>query len=182
MRPAVLLIVAAVSAAAAAPALAFVGSVVDMGGKPIEGARACYVVGNAELFCSETDDSGRFELPGSMQDGIRVVADGYSPRTILVAEASAPVVLERSPTLLVKLLDATDGTPISEGQVSVVYSSGKFLGPFPVNASGVRVRRVLRSGEARIVIVAPGYRQPHPQPIDLVPGKLTEVSIELLPE
>ena len=48
--------------------------------------------------------------------------------------------------------------------------------------AGVRVRRVLRSGEARIVIVAPGYVQPHPQPIDLVPGKQTEVSIELLPE
>jgi hypothetical protein len=177
-----LLLAATVSAAAVAPALAVEGFVVDADGKPIEDARVCYVVGNAELFCSETNDKGRFELPGSLQDGIRVVADDYLPRTILVAEATTPVVLERSPTLLVKLVDASNGKPISEGQVSVVYSSGQFHGPFPVNASGVRIRRVLRPGEARMLVVAAGYRQPQPQPIDLVPGKETEVSIELQPE
>lgn len=162
-------------------AVAMEGTVVDRQGKPIAGARACWVSGKVELLCSQTDETGYFSLPDSEQDSLRIVADEYLPREVPGTAVVAPIVLELAPSLWVHLLDGASGKPLAEGEVSVVYSSGHAQGPFPVNASGVRVRRVLKPGEVRIVATVPGYVQDAPLPTELESGKETEVTLELRP-
>ncbi len=164
---------------AALPASAFEGTVVDGAGRAIQGARACYVVGNVELICSSTNEAGEFELPDSEVDFLRVVADDYLPRSLSAAATVAPITLDLAPTLFVRLIRGGDGKPIADGQVSVVYSSGQLRGPFPVNASGVRIRRVLPPGDARLVAVADGFKQATARPVKLEAGKHVEIEIEL---
>ena len=160
--------------------LATDGTVVDSVGRPVVGAQACYVAGNADLYCSVTDDRGNFSLPDSEQDSLRVLAEGYMPKTVVASTLVAPIVLLRSPTLIVRLVDG-EGERLNEGEVSVVYSTGQSRGPFPVNASGVRIRRVLPPGEARVVARAEGFRQEKPEPVELEAGKTSEVEIRLVP-
>lgn len=146
------------------------------------GARICYVSGSVELLCSGADGEGRFEMLDSSVDTVRVVADGFLPRTLPAATAAGPIALEPAPTLWVRLVDASSGQPLREGQVSVVYSTGRSLGPFPVNAAGVRIRRLLRPGEARILARVDGFSQHAPSAVLLEPGKEATVTIELRPE
>lgn len=164
---------------ASLPARGFEGTVVDGEGRAIKNARACYVVGNVELICSSTNEAGKFELPDSEVDSLRVVADDYLPRSLSAVATVAPIALELAPILVVRLIRSSDRKPIADGQVSVMYSSGQIRGPFPVNASGVRIRRVLPPGAARLVAVADGFKQAAPRPVTLEAGKHVEIEIEL---
>ena len=177
-----LLLGAAIGLGFAGSVAALEGKVVDSTGEPVVGARVCYAVERAELLCSATGDDGAFELPDSKMDTLRVVADDFLPIELGAASVVGPIVIRRAPTLVVRLVNAENGEPIADGAVSVVYSTGKVRGPFPVNASGVRVRRLLTPGEVRILAEAAGYRQPGATHVELESGEQTEVTIELRPE
>jgi hypothetical protein len=169
-------------ALAAGPALGLTGSVVDDRGQPVPFARACWVRQGVELICVEADARGVFDLPGSELQEIRLSADDLFPRTLPAAEvARGPIALERSPVLTVRLVRAGTGEPIAGGEVVVVYPTGKEVGPFPVNANGVRVRRVLPPGDVRVIARAPGFAELPPRALTLVGGQAIDLKLELEP-
>jgi hypothetical protein len=161
------------------PVLAAAGFVVNAERKPIEGARVCYFVDSLELICTLTDKEGRWELPVSQTDTIRAHADGYNPTTFSAVAKQGPVVLERAPVLTVRLTDGASGERIAKGEVLITYPSGKELGPFPTNKSGLRIRRGLLTGEIRLVGKAEGFRPSSPIAVQLEAGEETAVTIEL---
>ena len=127
------------------------GIVIDPKGDPLEGVRVCYTVVGVEELCVSSDENGNWELPQSRIDTIRLTLDGYLPKKTSGGEHPEPVILEFAATLLVKLEDAS-GEPVESGQIQVIYSSGKRIGPFPISrASGTRIRSLL---PGPIVIVA----------------------------
>jgi hypothetical protein len=169
-------------ALATGAALALGGSVVDDRDPPVAFARVCWARQGVELICVEADARGAFELPQSELGEIRVSAEEFFTRTLTSAEAArGPIVLVRSPVLTVRLVRAGTREPIAEGHVVVVYPTGKEVGPFPVNAKGVRVRRLLQPGDARVVARAPGHAEAAPQAVTLVGGKTIALEIELAP-
>jgi hypothetical protein len=175
-------VAAAVGALAVAPAVALQGTVVDDRDRPIFRARVCYERGGAELFCSETDAQGRFELPDSEVELIRVSSrDSYTVTRPAKDALQGPIVLVAAPQLLVRLVRAGTREPIAEGEVLVAYPAGRQVGPFRANASGVRVRRVLDPGEARVVGRAPGFLDSPPHVVTLAGGTVTELTLELEP-
>jgi hypothetical protein len=171
---------AALAFAASLPAAASVeGTVVDEDNEPIKGARVCYLEEGAELLCVETDKQGRYALLDSRLDTVRAHAPRYLPVTFSAVDQQAPVVLRRAPALLVRLVDGASGEPIAKGEVFVTFSSGKEMGPFPANAAGVRIRRLITAGEVRVLGKAEGYRDAKPQAVTLVAGEESEVVLEL---
>jgi hypothetical protein len=180
-RPAARALIAAAACLAAAPALAIDGTVQDAAGHPLADARVCYVDGDRIERCVETDPQGRFEMPDMHLDELWIAADGFLPSTVSTAELDRPIVLDPSPSLLVRLVDARSGEPIDRGQVYVVYPTGREVGPFPVNRAGVRVTRVVAPGKARVRVEAPGYASGRPREIELVGGEETEVELKLEP-
>ena len=166
-----------------APALAVTGTVTDAAGLPLVQARVCYFQKetNIEQGCGNPSKTGTFLLPDSKRLMIRASADGYFSQTVPALGHQA-IVLERSPTLTVRLLDDTNGEAIESGEVFVIYSSATMKGPFPTNRAGVKISRILRSGEVRLIGKADGYEQSEPQAVILEPGKASEVSLRLIPK
>ncbi len=174
--------VAAMVAIAGAPALAVSGSVTDTSGKPIAEARVCHyqVETNIEPLCVETDTEGRFEVIDSRSLKLRVSAPGYFPQTV-EALGHHEVVLERSPSLRVRLVDATTKEPIDQGEVFVIYPSARRKGPFPANRNGVLITRVLDPGQIRVIGRAEGYADSEAVPVKLERGQESEATLELEP-
>lgn len=141
---------------AAGPVSAATGHVFDADGKPIAGARACLVAGGAEGLCSITDGNGYYGLPDSEVPWVRITASGFLPKQVAAVDHEAPITLDRSASLLVRLFDLESGAPISKGQVFVIYPSGAKKGPFPTNAAGVHVAS-LDPGEIVVKGVAEGH-------------------------
>ena len=112
---------------------------------------------------------------------IRASAEGYFPETV-PALGHQTIVLERSPTLTVRLLDDSNGEPIDSGEVFVIYSSATMKGPFPTNRTGVKISRVLQPGDVRLIGKADGYEESKPQAVTLEPGEQSEVSLRLRPK
>jgi hypothetical protein len=175
-------LIAAGLALSSAAAFAIEGTVVDRGGKPVPSAQVCYMAGNQVRRCAPTGDDGRFEMPDTPLDTLRVAAEGYRVTTVSVADVGSPIVLLSAPSLLVRLVDAATGEPIEKAEVFVVYPSGREIGPFPVNRAGVRIRRVIQPGKARVRVVAAGYDSGRPHEIELVEGEETEVELRLEPD
>lgn len=179
---AALLVLGIVSASAAAPPRGTVhGTVRDSDGQPIQGARVCYMEGRYEDGCVETDDEGAFELAPSKLTRVRVLVRDFLPQTFDVAAVPAPIVMKRAPSLLVRLIDASSGKPISQGQVFVIYPSGARKGPFPTNKAGVRIQRVLEPGAVRLTAEAEGFVTSEPMPLTLEAGHESEAVVELDP-
>ena len=136
---------------AAGTAWASSGVVIDPRGDPLEGVRVCYTVVGVEELCVSTDEKGKWELPPSSIDTLRLTLDGYLPKNTVGGNHPEPVILEFAASLLVKLEDPS-GDPAESGQFEVIYSSGKRIGPFPISrAAGTRIRSLL---PGPIVIVA----------------------------
>ena len=57
-------------------------AVIDPEGKPIEGARVCYVSAGAEILCVETSAEGFFKLPQSDMDTVKIMASGFLHRAV----------------------------------------------------------------------------------------------------
>jgi len=165
---------------AVAPALAVTGKVTDTRGRPIAEAKVCHFQEeiNIEPVCGVTNAAGEFDLPDSTHLSLRIHAEGYFPRTI-AARGHHEIVLEASPTLLVRLVDAASGAPLERGEVFVVYPSAKRKGPFPTNRNGVRIARVLQPGEVRLIAQAEGYDKSDAVAVKLERGKESQVEIRL---
>jgi hypothetical protein len=174
--------VTAFVAVVASPALAVTGTVTDVAGEPIEDARVCHLQleTGREIYCVGTDEEGGFEVVDSGVNDLRISAEGYFPESV-PATGHHVIVLELSPTLLVRLVDATTREPIAKGEVFVIYPSAKKKGPFPANRAGVRITRVLRPGEVRLLALADGYEPGGPLSVTLEAGKESEATLELRP-
>ena len=168
--------------ASAVPALAVTGKIVDTEQTPIADAEICYLAaGGATLLCAQTDEDGRYELPDSEQDRIRVTATDHVYRVLPVEELPESIVLLRAARVLVRLTDAETGERIGDGRVWVVSASGRRHGPLPCRAAGVRVRS-LAPGPAEVFAGAEGYVQSEPTPVTLEAGGESEVVLELQPQ
>ncbi len=166
--------------AGASPGLG--GKLVNTDGGPVVGATACWVVGEEIGECGTSDDTGRFMLPLPLHPRIRIMAEGYHPALVTATSLDAAVVMYRAPVLWVRLIDADTGEAISEGELRVAYSSGRQFGPFPVNAAGVKIQRLLPPGEVLLRVLAPGYRFTDPESVELKSGFETKVDIKLTRE
>jgi len=175
--PALLLLVAFSS-----PLLAVKGTVTDSDGRPLEKARVCYFQSgtNVSMGCTNPQKDGFFEMPDSKAMTLRVSLAGYYPETV-PAQGQHLIVLKRSPTLTVRLIDAASGEPIDSGEVFVVYPSAAKKGPFPTNRAGVKIARILDPGEVRLIGRAEGYEESEPKPVTLVVGQEIEADLELRP-
>jgi hypothetical protein len=136
---------------------------------------------NLEQLCVSTDGAGGFELFDAEYMSIRIGAAGYFPQ-VVEAQGHQEIVLERSPTLTVRLIDASSRKPIDSGEVFVVYPSAKKKGPFPTNRAGVRITRILQPGEVRLIARADGYEDSDPYRIELERGGESEATLELRPK
>jgi hypothetical protein len=157
------------------------GQVLDAARKPLAGAHVCYLAGMEEKDCVSADAEGRFSLGLEPYDRVRVVAEGHLPHVFLTASPPAsPIVLERTPVLVARLIDARSGRAL-RGQVTVLFPTGASKGPFPANEVGVRISRVLEPGTVRVTGVAHGYRESLPREVTLVGGREATLVIELEP-
>jgi hypothetical protein len=161
-------------------ALAATGTVKDSEGRPIADASVCHfqTETKVEIYCVGSDARGHFEIVDSEVNELRVSAVGYFPETV-PASGHHAIVLERSPTLLVRLVDAETRRPLAKGEVFVIYPSAKKKGPFPTNRAGVRIARVLQPGDVRLIAHAEGYAPSEPVALTLDPGKESEATLEL---
>jgi len=165
------------------PALAVSGQVVDEQGEYVEGVRVCHFQTTTlrELMCVGTREDGFFELPDSKPKVVvRIAAPGYFAETI-PSKGHATVILRKAPTLVVKLVDRETSEPIESGDVFVIYPSAKKKGPFPVNAAGVRISRILEEGQIRILARADGYMFDGEESVTLEPGEERVVTVKLSP-
>jgi len=166
--------------AAAGPAAAATGTVIDPAGKPIAGARVCHFMDNIEILCAISKDNGSFDIIDSTAMPMRVTAEGFLPE-VVPAAGHQEITLRRAPILLVRLVDAQTAAPIDRGEVLVVYSPTEAKGPFPANRAGVRIQRLLRPGPARLVGRAEGYLDSRPEVVTIEAGKEVELTLRLEP-
>ena len=155
------------------------GYVVDPEGRPLKGARICYMLADAEGLCTETDARGYYAMPQSPLDTVRITATGYLSRFVAAAPQESAIQLERAASLLIKLVDAETGGAIASGELIVTYSRGDRRGPFPVNQAGVRVRG-LRGGSVVLTASAAGYQDTR-STLELAAGEQKSSTIELQP-
>jgi hypothetical protein len=179
--PLTLLALAALGASSSPQDPSIGGHVQDPEGRPIQGARVCYLVpGGADVLCATTDAQGSYRLPRSRLPTLRVSAEGYLPLTFLAASRGEPLRLRRAASLWVRLKDASTGGPIPNGEVSFVTSSGRVRGPFPATAGGVRIR-TLEPGTVRVTGRAVGYEDATGVAVQLVGGEEAQIVLELRP-
>jgi hypothetical protein len=169
---------AAAAALVSLTASAATGRVIDTEGRPIPNARVCHFMDNIELFCGMSKENGEFDIPDSTDMPMRITAEGYLAETS-PAVGHQEITLKRAPVLFARLVDAATGEPIEKGKLLVVYSSVETKGPFPTNRAGVRVQRVLKPGEVRLLAKAEGYEDSLPQAVTLKPGEEAQAVLKL---
>ena len=153
------------------------GRVVDSDGRPVAGAQVCVVVGGNPTMCDETAADGSYALPGRDQPAVRIVATGFLPRTIAAVAQASPVVLERAAALRLRGVDRATGKGTA-GEADLVYSTGRKLGPFPLNEAGLAIP-TLPPGDARVVVRAAGYREATSEVVRLASGRSAEIVVQL---
>jgi len=151
--------------------------IVDESGAPVVGARVCYFEGGVEQVCTQSVARGQFELMDSKLKTMRIVHSGFLPRTLPARTYRNPIVLSQGARILVSLRDAAEGRAIG-GEVEIIWPSGRQLGPFPANVSGVRINS-LPDGAVRVIGRAPGYLVSDSVFATLEAAKLVEVVIDL---
>lgn len=159
--------------------LAASGTVRDDRGRTLAGAQACLVVDHVDVLCVTTIEDGYYRLPGGEAKGatVRVSANGFLPVEVAAVDQTAAIVLQRAAAFRARLVDATDGTPLSEGHVWIVESTGRRIGPLPVNRAGVEISTFL-PGRYRFQGEAPG-RIPAVVEVDLVAGQARDIELRL---
>jgi hypothetical protein len=171
------------------PALAFAivpcwaasGRVTDPAGKPLVGAKACFVANNKEGKCALTDAQGHYSLPDDGGTKVRILAPGFLARTVAAVDQESPIVLNPAAKLRARLVDAKTGKPIAKGELRVTYPSGAQTPIFPVNAAGL-VAGGLPPGIAMVSATANGYRPGGGLTIELVAGQEASIEVKLQPE
>jgi len=172
-----LLAVALGPPASAAPGVSPSGVVVDPDGKPVVEAKACLIVGGAEGLCDRTGVDGRYALPASGALTVRIAASGFLPVSVAAVPQQSPIVLERAAALVVLVLDAATGEGVP-AEVTLVYATGRQLGPFPANRAGLALK-TLPGGEVRVVAKAKGYADGHGEALTLTRGQRAEARVLL---
>ena len=157
--------------------LALSGTVVDRLGAPVEGAEACLIAGGQATLCVPTDANGFWRLPDSAADSIRVTKSGYLAGSAAAVTQSAPIVLERGSSLRARVVDPA-GKPIDSGTITLIYSSGKKVGPFPFNRAGL-LHPSLPPGAVRVTAEAEGWTLRVPVTATLEPGGEHEVVLRM---
>lgn len=165
------------AAMVAAGALALSGTVVDALGAPIEGAETCLIVRGEPAYCTPTDVNGFWRLPDSAAESIRITRTGFLAATIAPVPQPAPVPLERAAGLRVRVVDPT-GKPVGPGTLTLVYASGRKIGPFPFNRAGF-VNPTLPAGAVRLTAEAEGWSLPAPVAVTLEAGREREVVVTM---
>lgn len=164
----------------AGTAAASTGVVINPQGEPLEGVSVCYSVAGVNELCVSTDSNGKWALPKSDVDSLSLRLDGYLPKKTVGGDHPDPVMLELAATLLVKLEDGS-GKPVEEGEIEVVYSSGKRIGPIPISrAAGTRIRS-LAPGPVVIVARSEGYVDGVASESELRGGEETVATVTLKP-
>ncbi len=163
--------------AAAPPAAAASATVVDSDGNPVAGARAC-LWAEAETICVETDERGYFRLPTTSVPTVRITAEGFLTQFVAAVHQSFPVVLRKAAALLVRVVDAADGSALSGGTVAITYYSGRTIEGLPFNRAGVRIS-TLEPGSAVVRASHSEYQDSDGVPVTLAAGERTEVTLRL---
>jgi hypothetical protein len=156
----------------ALPAMAeATGRVVAADGAPVVGAEVCTYKGGEKIDCVTTDDTGRYRMAKPTLANVLIQAKGYVTQTVPAEPQREPVVMAKTATLLVKVVDAITGEPISKGSVSLSLPSGRKVGSaVPFNRAGVRLS-TLTPGETMVRAEAEGYEPGGPLVVDLVSGQ-----------
>jgi hypothetical protein len=156
------------------------GVVINPQGERLEGVTVCYRIGNVDELCASTDEQGRWILPKSSIDRVVLRLQGYISQFIDGGAQSEPVILAPGATLLVKLEDVS-GKSLSEGEIEVLYSSGRRIGPIPVSrAAGTRIRS-LQPGPVVIVGRSAGFADGRASESELHAGRETVAVVKLKP-
>ena len=156
------------------------GVVIDPKGERLEGVSVCYRIGNVDELCSSTDEQGRWVLPKSDIDRVALTFKGYLTRFIDGGVQSEPVILEPGATLLVRLEDAA-GRSLAEGEIEVLYSSGRRIGPIPISRAAGTLIRSLQPGPVVIVGRSAGFVDGRAGESELHAGKETVAVVKLKP-
>ncbi len=174
-----LIVVLGVTLGASAAFGAASGRVVGADGKPIATAEVCNVVEGVSKGCVPVNGEGYYHLDAPEGHSVFVRATGYRPLRVAAVEQSAPVVLHRAATLLLKIVDAASHKPIAKGMVTLNYSSGMRVGSaVPFNAAGVRIGS-LEPGDVLARAEADGYEPGGPLPVTLHEGIEATVTLEM---
>jgi hypothetical protein len=171
---------AIVSMFLALPAMAeATGKVVGADGAPVVGADVCIYSSGQKINCVTTDDSGHYRMENPTLPNLLIQAKGYTTKMVVAEPQKEPIVLTRTAILLVKVVDAITGEPISKGSVSVSLPSGRKVGsPVPFNRAGVRLS-TLAPGETMVRAEAEGYEPGGPLVVDLPPGEEKTVVVPM---
>jgi len=167
MRTAVLLVFAMLAGPVFAAAS---GRVVGPDGVPVAGAEVCELVEGAPEQCVTADSQGFYRMEKPSRSSLLVRARGFVPKVVDAVPLNAPVELHRAAVLLVTVVDAVTGQPLSSGRVMIDDPSGRRIGDFvPFNKSGVRIS-TLGPGPVFVRVEADGYQSGGPVPVDLIGG------------
>ena len=154
------------------------GVVIDPKGQPVEKVRICFVADDVEALCVETTADGTWSLPDSKLDTVRLSHPEFLPQTIGGGEQPEPVMLQPAAILIVRLEDAS-GSPITEGEVDVLLTSGRRYGPFPIRSEKGTVVNSLDPGPVVILARSKGFTETRAEENELRPGEKTSVVIRL---
>jgi hypothetical protein len=162
-------------------ALANTGTVIDEHGKPVKGAKVCYLVSGGEALCVDTDARGRYALPPSPVPRVSIKAPGYLPRHVTSLVQEEPIRLEPAASIRITLLDASTGKPISGGSLWIIRTTGKQLGPLPTREAGMVQFLTLEPGTVVVTGEADGYEKAASETVELVAHDEADVLIRLKP-
>jgi hypothetical protein len=156
------------------------GVVIDPKGQPVADVQVCYVGGDVDLMCVTTVEDGRWAMPSGKLDRVRLSHPGYLPLEIAGGAQSEPVMLAPAAILSVRLED-TAGSPITEGEVEVLLTSGKRYGPFPIRSEEGTIVNSLDPGPVVILARSKGFIEARAAENELPPGQKTSVVVRLEP-
>jgi hypothetical protein len=154
------------------------GTVVDSDSTPIVGAEVCYLLGEADGICVQTNEDGVYDLPTSHVSVIQIEASGFQSATLQVGKQGGRVVLQRAAALWVRVRDVASGRTIPESQVYLVFPGGRREGPLPANDKGVKIRTLV-PGRYGILAHSEGYTQLKAVVVDLAGGDDDWVDVEM---
>ena len=162
------------------PAAAVGGRVQDTAGRPIRGATACLLLApDSTGICAETDENGKFDLPGSSGMAVRILAEGFLSVDVGAVDHTAPIRLERAASFEIRVLDEVDGSAVVNVGLWVLSPDGRRRGPVDLGASGWLRMKTFPPGTYRVLAGAPGYLDGTGDELQLRAGETAKAEIRL---
>jgi hypothetical protein len=162
------------------PAWAISGRVHDPEGRPIEGANACLLLGPESIgLCVHTDAEGFYSLPGDGIPAVRISAKGYLPVDVGAVDHEDPIRLERAASFEVRVVDASDQSPVPGAKLWIVLPNGQRKGPIALSPSAWLQMNSFRPGTYRIQVEASGYVQEASPELRLRAGESEEAIVPM---